>query len=160
MNKIVAKCESRAIDVIGLHKTLDFIMEQVQNCAEIIIQSVFGFMLSDCPWTMYIKKVNDKYNISISSMDWQMFVVDTDDSFRYCWESYENKTVTEFYEVASFNALDLKESNLSFTQLKQCIFNYFCEDYEPENIFDKLKYYQNIEKDFGCYVIWKRDVVQ
>lgn len=156
MNKIVAKCKSHSIDVTGLHETLDFIMEQVLDCSEIIIQSVFNFMLYDCPWTMYIKKMDDTYNISISSTDWQIFLVDNNDNFKYCWEIYENRTIPEFYNIAEFDALDLKESNLSFEQLRQCIFNYFCNDYEPEDVFDKLKFYQSIEKDFGCYVIWKK----
>lgn len=157
MNKIVAKCESHSIDATGLHKTLDFIMEQVLDCSEIIIQSVFNFMLYDCPWAMYIKKMDDTYNISISSIDWQIFLVDNDDNFKYCWEIYENRTIPEFYNIAEFNGLDLKESDLSLEQLRQCIFNYFCNDYEPEDVFDKLEFYRSIEKDFGCYVIWKKD---
>ena len=52
MNKIIAKCESHSVDISGLHKTVDFIVEQIQSCSEIIIQSIFGFMFSDCPWTI------------------------------------------------------------------------------------------------------------
>lgn len=52
MNKIVDKCESHSVDISGLRKTIDFIYEQALNSSEIIIQSAFGFMFSDCPWTI------------------------------------------------------------------------------------------------------------
>ncbi len=157
MNKIVDKCESHSVDISGLHKTVDFIVGQLQSCSEIIIQSVFGFMFSDCPWTMYIKKTYSGYTISVSSVDWQIFNVDKNDNFTYCWDKYDNLTASEFYNELADQFEDCRETRPTLAEIKDLIFQYFCEDYDAEDAFEEYGFHQDDIKDFTCYVIWKKE---
>lgn len=157
MNKIIAKCESHSVDISGLHKTVDFIVEQLQSCSEIIIQSVFGFMFSDCPWTMYIQKINDEYTISITSVDWEIFEVDEEDNFSYGWSDYSILSEVEYYDRMEKDFYDVRTTKPTLEQLKNFIFRYFCEDYDAEDAFDEYGYHQNDVKDFTCYIIWKKE---
>lgn len=157
MNKIVDKCESHSVDISGLHKTVDFIYEQALNSSEIIIQSTFGFMFSDCPWTMYIKKVHYGYSISVSSVDWQIFKMDENNTFEYCYDDLNELSVPEFYDKLSANYEDCRETRPTLAEIKDLIFQYFYEDYNGEEAFEEYGYYQNDIKDFTCYVIWRKD---
>lgn len=157
MNKIVAKCESHSVDISGLHKTVDFIYEQALNSSEIIIQSAFGFMFSDCPWTMCIRKVHYGYSISVSSADWQIFKVDKEDNFECCYDNYDELSPMEFYYLMSANYEDCREIRPTLAEIKDLIFQYCYEDYNGEDAFDEYGYYQNDVKDFTGYVIWKKE---
>lgn len=135
-----------ALTVVNL---VDYIVSCIEKCSDIIIQSVFGFMGSDVPWCMRIKRVGDKCYCTIISADWQFFKTDDETmSYEICWNDKKDMKSTDFFEYSACNYTD-DVFDCNITELELHLISYFNEDYAYE-----LDEHLNEEFDCSMYIIY------
>ena len=132
-----------------VHKLVKYIMDNVKKCSDMIIQSALGFMGSDAPWCMRIKRIGSRCYYTMISTDWQFFKTNDETmTYEICWDEKADMKSTDFFEYsACAYADDVGDCDISELDFELTV---YLTEYYAHNL-DK-----HLNNEFNCsvYIIY------